>query len=60
MPIDVKFFASLRERVGLSETTVDAAEVNSVQDVWQAATNNQAYAGAVEKLMGIEVPERAQ
>ena len=42
MPIDVKFFASLRERVGISETTVDATEVTTVQDVWQVATNNQA------------------
>ena len=41
MPIDVKFFASLRERVGLSETTVDATEVTTVQDVWQVATSNQ-------------------
>lgn len=29
-------------------------------DYVAAATNNQAYVGAVEKLMGIEVPERAQ
>lgn len=29
-------------------------------DYVAAATNNQAYCGAVEKLMGIEVPERAK
>ena len=42
MTIDVKFFASLRERIGLSDTTVNAAEVETVQDVWQLATDNQA------------------
>ena len=42
MSLEVRFFASLREQVGLSETTLDAASVNTVQDVWQLATNGQA------------------
>ena len=42
MSLEVRFFASLREQVGLSETTLDAASVKTVQDVWQQATNGQA------------------
>lgn len=37
MSIEVKFFASLRERVGKSSVTLDAQRVNSVQQVWQLA-----------------------
>ena len=42
MSLEVRFFASLREQVGLSETTLDVASVKTVQDVWQLATNGQA------------------
>ena len=35
MAIQVKFFASLRERVGQSDARLDANEVNTAQDVWQ-------------------------
>lgn len=38
MSIQVKFFASLREKVGISETTIDTAI--TVNDVWNIATNN--------------------
>ena len=41
MSLEVRFFASLREQVGLSETTLDATSVKTVQDVWQLATNGQ-------------------
>jgi molybdopterin synthase sulfur carrier subunit len=41
MSLEVRFFASLREQVGLSETTLDAASIKTVQDVWQLATNDQ-------------------
>ncbi len=34
MPITVKFFASLRERLGRSEDRVQAAPGMTVQDVW--------------------------
>lgn len=42
MPIQVKYFASLRERLGLSEASVDAETVATVQDVWNRATPDQA------------------
>lgn len=38
MTIDVKFFASLRERVGRSDLRLDAAKVDTVADVWQQCT----------------------
>lgn len=41
MPLDVKFFASLGERVGLTETCVDASQVKTVIDVWKQATGNK-------------------
>jgi molybdopterin synthase sulfur carrier subunit len=40
MTITVKFFASLRERVGLAETSLQATTAMTVAQVWQTATNN--------------------
>ena len=41
MQIKVKFFASLAEQTGLSETTVDAAGLATVEDVWDRITQRQ-------------------
>jgi len=38
MSIQVKFFASLREEIGISETKVDTA--TTAGDVWDLTTNN--------------------
>lgn len=38
MSIDVKFFASLREEIGISDTTVSHAA--TAEDVWAISTNN--------------------
>ena len=38
MSIQVKFFASLRERVGMRDITIDTA--TTANDVWNIATNN--------------------
>jgi molybdopterin synthase sulfur carrier subunit len=40
MSIQVKFFASLREKVGLSDTTIEHASTAS--EVWDIATDNMA------------------
>ncbi|HBR96149.1 MAG TPA: molybdopterin synthase sulfur carrier subunit [Gammaproteobacteria bacterium] len=40
MPISVKFFASLKESLGVSETTLDDGDLQSVGDVWQRATSD--------------------
>jgi len=39
MSIQVKFFASLREQVGLSDTEINAAD--TVSDAWLQATGQQ-------------------
>ncbi len=39
MSISVKFFASLRETLGTPGTELDAANINTAADVWQAASN---------------------
>jgi molybdopterin synthase sulfur carrier subunit len=41
MQLKVKFFASLAEQIGLTETTVEAQGMTSVRDVWEQATNHQ-------------------
>lgn len=38
MSIHVKFFASLREKIGLSDTSIDAAA--TAGDAWDITTNN--------------------
>ncbi len=38
MSIQVKFFASLREKVGMEELSIDAAE--TAGDAWNIATDN--------------------
>jgi len=40
MSIQVKFFASLREQIGLSDVTIEP--VATAGDVWKIATNNKA------------------
>ena len=41
MSIQVKFFASLREKVGMSETKVNNAA--TANDAWNLATSNSKY-----------------
>ncbi len=36
MLIKVRYFASLREKVGRSGDSIEAAQIMTVQDVWQA------------------------
>ncbi|MEJ2360856.1 MAG: molybdopterin converting factor subunit 1 [Gammaproteobacteria bacterium] len=38
MTIEVKFFASLRERVGHSDLQLEPAGITTVTDVWQQCT----------------------
>ena len=39
MTISVLFFASLREQLGIDATTVDAAGLNNVRDLWNAVSD---------------------
>ena len=42
MTITVKFFASLGEQTGLTETTIEADSASTVMDAWNTATGHQA------------------
>lgn len=39
MSITVRFFASLRERLGRAETHIEVADIRTVADVWTRAAN---------------------
>lgn len=41
MTIQVKLFASLAERLGRSEESLDAAQISTVMDVWRAIAPDQ-------------------
>jgi len=41
MQLKVKFFASLSEQTGFTETTVDTDSPSTVLDAWQLATGDQ-------------------
>lgn len=43
MPIQVRYFASLRERLGRSEDSLDAGAVETVADVWTSISGGQPY-----------------
>lgn len=44
MSIRIRFFASLADRVGIRETTVDSDDVKTAEDTWKACVD------------GIEIP----
>ena len=39
MTINVRFFASLRERIGVARTEIQADSANDVRDVWLAVSH---------------------
>jgi len=41
MSIEVKFFASLRERIGRSEHRLEAGDATTAAEVWRLATGAQ-------------------
>lgn len=41
MQLKIKFFASLSEQTGFTETTVEAGSPSTVLDAWNLATGNQ-------------------
>lgn len=42
MQLNIKFFASLSEKTGLTETTLESGNPATVQDAWDLATGHQA------------------
>ena len=41
MSIEVKFFASLREQVGMADVNVESQTVSSVKEVWDLVSGGQ-------------------
>lgn len=41
MSINVKFFASLREKLGRDDCSLEASAVNTAADAWRLATEKQ-------------------
>ncbi len=54
MPIHVKYFASLRERMGCAEDVVDAANAATVADVWARVSEGQDMPGNVLVAVNME------
>ena len=40
MPVNVKYFASLRETIGRSSDQITVAGTMTVEEIWQQATND--------------------
>jgi len=41
MAVTVRFFASLKERLGVEREQLDAADIRTVLDVWNAVVENE-------------------
>lgn len=54
MPIQVKFFASLREQLDCGERTLDADVAKTVADVWAAATEGRPLAEHILMAVNME------
>jgi len=39
--VTVRFFASLKERLGVEQQQIDASDVQTVADVWNAVVENE-------------------
>jgi len=54
MTVDVKFFASLRERMGCDGATVEVGEVATAADVWLQASGGKALPANVLVAINME------
>ncbi len=54
MAITVKFFASLRERLGCSETSVEAEQAGTAADVWRLAVGDEPAPGNLLVAINME------
>jgi len=57
MTIRVKFFASLREQVGISEQEIASDGVNTVEDVWTVSTDSMVMPANVLMAINMEYVE---
>ena len=54
MKVRVRFFASLRERLGCSETSLDVPAGVTVGDIWSQATNGMAVSDNALAVINME------
>ena len=54
MAVTVKFFANLRESVGISTTSVEHVPDMKISDVWDAATNQKEMPRAILTAVNME------
>lgn len=57
MAIKVRYFASLRESVGRTGDSIDAAQGMTVRDVWQAANRDAPLPGNVLAAVNMDYAE---
>ena len=60
MSIQVKFFASLRERFDQNDTSITAGPSQTVQDVWQAVMGEQAMPANILMAVNMEYVDAEQ
>ena len=60
MSIQVRLFASLRERFSLQDTSLDCATVRTVQDVWDQVTDGQAMPANLLMAVNMEYVDAGQ
>jgi molybdopterin synthase sulfur carrier subunit len=60
MSIQVKFFASLRERFDQNDTSIAARPSQTVQDVWQAVLGEQAMPANILMAVNMEYVDAGQ
>ena len=57
MAITVKYFASLRERLGRAEECLDAPLPSTVEEVWQRVGDGEPLAGNLLSAVNLEYAE---
>lgn len=60
MSIQVKFFASLRERFDQNDTSIAAGPSQTVQDVWRAVLGEQAMPANILMAVNMEYVDAGQ
>jgi len=60
MSIQVKFFASLRERFNQNDTSIAAGPSQTVQDVWQTVMGEQAMPANILMAVNMEYVDAGQ
>ena len=60
MSIQVKFFASLRERLKQQDTTIDARSNQTVRDVWQTVVGEAAMPANILIAVNMEYVDAGQ